>query len=402
MVQILRPLPPPRAWLPPLRPDGSVPVDLLALLPEEIEAYIDSLGEPRYRARQIIAWLHGRAVHDLQQITVLPQSVRERLAQDSFVPVPEIVRRQADPVDGTVKYLLRLTDGETVETVLMRYRFGYSLCVSSQVGCRMGCRFCASTIGGLRRNLGASEMVAQLQVAQRDLRQGLGADPPFDRVSRIVVMGMGEPLENLDAVLRFLSLAHLPEGYGIGWRHLTVSTSGLVPAIDRLAQEQMPITLAVSLHAPNDAVRDRLMPINRRYPLDVLIAACRRYQEATGRRLTFEYVLIAGVNDLPEHARELADLLRGLLCHVNLIPLNPVAERALVPTSHRATATFAALLRGAGVPATVRRQLGTSIDAACGQLRHRTLASGNDAESRQERPTDGIASGGLFDTGQRG
>ena len=350
-----------------------------------------------------------------------------------------LLARQADPVDGTVKYLFRLGDGHTVETVLMRYRYGYTACISSQVGCRMGCRFCASTIGGLTRNLSPGEMVEQLLAVNRDLadptRRGdvrlfpvpspdvLAAGPHragthrsaenrvgqtvsdrrvpaadcapaapdpgslssqsgsgsgdrapeagWDRVSRLVVMGMGEPLENLEAVLSFLRVAHELEGAGIGWRHMTVSTSGLVPGIEALAACALPITLAVSLHAPNDELRDFLVPVNRRYPLAALLPACRAYVERTHRRLTFEYVMISHVNDLAEHARELTKLLRGLQCHVNLIPLNPVRERDLHCSTPEAMERFRAVLHGAGIPATVRRQLGLTIDAACGQLRRR-------------------------------
>ncbi len=381
----LRPLTAPPEWHPELP-------DLLGLMPDEVTVLIEGMGYPAYRARQLLQWLHGHALTDPRLITVLPAELRKRLGSETFIACPEVAARQADAVDGTVKYLFRLADGETVETVLMRYRFGYSLCVSSQVGCRMGCRFCASTIGGLRRNLRASEMVAQVLAVQRDLLGGKVSAPPpepgeqppeedqaagprFDRISRIVVMGMGEPLENLEAVVRFARIVHLPEGCGIGWRHITVSTSGLVPAIDQLREEGLPITLAISLHAPNDELRDRLMPINRRYPLAQLMPVCRRYQEATGRRLTFEYVMIGGTNDLHEHALELGRMLRGMICHVNLIPLNPVKERPeLKPSAPEAMEAFRSVLRGQGIPATVRRQLGTSIDAACGQLRRRVGA----------------------------
>jgi 23S rRNA (adenine2503-C2)-methyltransferase len=393
----LRPLPPPRTWRPPTGPDGQPLIDVKGMLPAELGALCASWGEPAYRGRQLFAGLHGRGARTFGAITVLPTPLRRRLEAVATPQVFRLLARRADPADGTVKYLFGLDDGETVETVLMRYRFGYSACVSSQVGCRMGCRFCASTIGGRVRNLTAGEMAEQVVALNRELGDarlrgdpeafppGDGADaaegdpaagPPgpgarFDRVGRVVVMGMGEPLENLEAVLRFLRLIHEPEGCGIGWRHMTVSTSGLVAGIDALAEARMPVTLAVSLHAPNDELRDRLVPLNRRHPLAELLAACRRYVRATGRRITFEYVLLGGVNDLPEHARELARLLRGLQCHINLIPYNPVPERPFRASTPAATERFRGLLRGAGVPATVRRQLGLGIDAACGQLRRR-------------------------------
>jgi 23S rRNA (adenine2503-C2)-methyltransferase len=344
-------------------------VDLKRMLPDELAGLLAAQGEPGYRARQLFAWMHGHGARSFAEMSSLPRSLRERLAAVGELGVLEPVTRQQDPGDGTVKLLLRLHDGNTVETVRMRYSYGHSACVSSQVGCHVGCRFCASAIGGLVRNLTASEMIEQVILCNRDL----AAFEPGARIARVVVMGMGEPMENLPEVLRFLRLAHEPDGCGIGWRHMTVSTSGLVPGIDALAAEDLPITLAVSLHAPNDEVRSRLVPLNRRYPLAELLPACRRYVEATGRRLTFEYVLIGGVNDLPEHARELARLVRGLLCHVNLIPLNPVAGRGLRPSPPAAMADFRRILRQAGIPATLRRQLGTSIDAACGQLRRRAL-----------------------------
>jgi len=382
----LRPAP---TWAGPAGPGGPLP-DAKGLLPEELSALFVSWGEPGYRGLQAFEWLHGKGARSFSEMTVLPAGLRaaaaERLSPTTF----RVLARQVDRQDGTVKYLFELGDGATVETVLMRYRYGYSACVSSQVGCRMGCRFCASTLEGLRRNLLAGEMAEQLALLNRDLAEH-GDDPEwfpvppavddgeeqeapagFRRVSRLVVMGMGEPLENLEAVVRFLQLAHEPAGAGIGMRHMTVSTSGVVPGIDALAEAELPITLAVSLHAPNDALRDTLVPLNRRYPLASLLGACRRYAERTGRRLTFEYVLISGVNDLPEHARELGRLLRGLPAHVNLIPLNPVPEWGLEPSTAEATARFQGLVYGAGLPVTLRRQLGTAIDAACGQLRRRT------------------------------
>ena len=375
-------------WAGPPADDGTPRLDIRGMPPAEMADLMRVWGQPAYRAQQIFAALHGRVVRRFADIHVLPSGLRAELAARATDAGLTPEARQTDPGDGTVKYLFRLADGNTVETVLMRYRYGYSVCVSSQVGCRMGCTFCASTLGGLARNLQAGEIAEQIDYINQEL-EACGAEgtlaerfpvPPderpdpgarFDRVARLVVMGMGEPMENLDEVVRFLRVAHEGTGAGIGWRHMTVSTSGLVPGIDRLAALDLPLTLAVSLHAPNDELRNRLVPLNRRYPLAELLPACRRYAEATGRRLTFEYVLIGGVNDLPEHARELGRLLRGTSCHVNLIPLNPVAERQLRASSPEAAARFRGLLRGAGIPATIRRQLGTAIDAACGQLRRR-------------------------------
>ena len=362
------------------------------MLPEELAALMAAWGEPAYRGRQLFGALHARGARSFGGIHTLPSALRARLEREATLHAARLLERQVDRADGTVKYLLELGDGETVEAVLMRYHYGYSACVSSQVGCRMGCRFCASTLGGLRRNLRASEMAEQVALLNADLAAHAADSDAFPvpageqaggpgRIARLVVMGMGEPLENLDAVVRFLRLVHEPDGAGIGWRHLTVSTSGLVDGIDRLAELALPLTLAVSLHAPNDTLRDRLVPLNRRFPLQTLLPACRRYAQHTGRRLTFEYILIAGVNDLPEHARELGRLLRGLSCHVNLIPMNPVPERELFASPPEAVARFGGLLRGAGLAVTVRRQLGAGIAAACGQLRRQRDAAAVGAPS---------------------
>ena len=376
----VRPLSPPPGWDGPVGPGGRALPDVKEMLPEELAAFMAAWGEPAYRGRQLFGALHGRGVRSFGEIHTLPAALRTRLERETTLHAARLLERQVDRGDGTVKYLLALGDGETVEAVLMRYHYGYSACISSQVGCRMGCRFCASTLGGLRRNLRASEMAEQVALLNFDLAAHASDPEAFpvpageapgghDRISRLVVMGMGEPLENLDAVVRFLRVVHAPEGAGIGWRHLTVSTSGLVDGMDRLTELALPLTLAVSLHAPNDALRDRLVPLNRRFPLHTLLPACQRYAERTGRRLTFEYILIDRVNDLPEHARELGRLLRGLSCHVNLIPMNPVPERALFASPPEAVARFRGLLRGAGLAVTVRRQLGAGIAAACGQLR---------------------------------
>ena len=392
----LQPLAPPPIWQAPHDSQGQPRLDVRGMPADDMAEMLRAWSHPGYRGRQLFAALHGQGVRAFQEAHVLPAALRAELDDRAVASFLVLEARQCDPGDGTVKYLFRLADGNTIETVLMRYRYGYSVCVSSQVGCRMGCTFCASTLGGLARNLAAGEMAEQIDFINGELAAAARQDrlaeefpvPPderpdpgarFDRIARLVVMGMGEPLENLDEVVRFLRVTHDGAGAGIGFRHMTVSTSGLVPQIDRLAELDLPVTLAVSLHAPNDELRNRLVPLNRRYPLAELMPACRRYAEATGRRLTFEYVLIGGVNDLPEHARELGRLLRGLTCHVNLIPLNPVTERQLRPSTADAAMRFRGLLRGAGIPATTRRQLGTAIDAACGQLRRKRMAPGEPA-----------------------
>lgn len=343
---------------------------VLGLTRKELADRLAGLGAPAYRAGQVMRWVYRRGARDFSEMTDLPEAFRGQLAE-----VAEVGRLQAMAVqraaDGaTAKLLVRLGDGETVETVLLKHDYGTSVCVSSQVGCGMGCRFCASTRGGLVRNLRAGEMLAEVLEAQE-------AGGPGVRVSHVVVMGMGEPLANLEAVLRFLELLHSEDGLGISYRHMTVSTCGLVPQIGRLADEWLPLTLAVSLHAPNDELRSKLMPINRRYPLAELILACRSYAERTGRRVTFEYALVDGENDHPAEARELCRLLSGMLCHVNLIPLNEVPETGLERSSSARVEQFRSILAGAGVPVTVRREMGGEIEAACGQLRHRATEVGS-------------------------
>ena len=297
-------------------------------------------------------------------MTNLPKALRQQLAQQYLLTVPQLERKQRSKQDGTVKFLWRLHDGNTVESVLMHYSYGASLCISTQVGCRMGCTFCASTLGGLVRNLQAGEMLDQVLFAQKEERV---------RISHIVLMGMGEPLDNYEQVVRFLRLVSHPDGLQVSLRHISLSTCGLVDQIDRLAGEKLPITLSVSLHCPDNEGRSRIMPVNRRYPLEELMRACRDYFRRTGRRISYEYTMIAGVTDAPEQARRLARLLRGQPAHVNLIPLNPVAERHLRGSSRSQIQRFAGILEQAGVTATVRRRLGPDIDASCGQLRQRRM-----------------------------
>ncbi len=329
-------------------------------LPELSEA-LKAMGQPAFRARQLYTWLH-RGARSYEEMTNLPAALRERLEREAPILPPTVVRRQESARDGTIKYLWQLADGNCVETVLMRYHYGNTVCISTEVGCRMGCAFCASTIGGLVRRLEPSEMLDEVLFTQVD--SGLP-------ISHIVLMGIGEPLDNFDNVMRFLELVNSPEGMNISMRHISLSTCGLVPKIDELAKRKLQLTLSVSLHAPNDAIRDTIMPVNRAYPSEALLDACRRYYQATSRRISFEYAMIDGVNDSVENAKELIRRLRGLPAHFNLIPLNHVEESPLKPSSRAAVAAFQKTLEDAGIPATVRRTLGGDIDASCGQLRRK-------------------------------
>ena len=329
-------------------------------LPELSEA-LKAMGQPAFRARQLYTWLH-RGARSYEEMTNLPAALRERLEREAPILPPTVVRRQESARDGTIKYLWQLADGNCVETVLMRYHYGNTVCISTEVGCRMGCAFCASTIGGLVRRLEPSEMLDEVLFTQVD--SGLP-------ISHIVLMVIGEPLDNFDNVMRFLELVNSPEGMNISMRHISLSTCGLVPKIDELAKRKLQLTLSVSLHAPNDAIRDTIMPVNRAYPSEALLDACRRYYQATSRRISLEDAMIDGVNDSVENATELIRRLRGLPAHFNLIPLNHVEESPLKPSSRAAVAAFQKTLEDAGIPATVRRTLGGDIDASCGQLRRK-------------------------------
>ncbi|KEO81953.1 ribosomal RNA large subunit methyltransferase N [Tumebacillus flagellatus] len=342
--------------------EAKPPLQLLAMKLEELEAFVQELGQPKFRAKQIFTWLHQKRVTSVDEMSNLPQAFRELLKSKAAVTTMKEVTRQVS-VDGTIKWLWELHDGATIETVLMRHDYGNSVCVSSQVGCRMGCTFCASTLGGLVRHLSAGEIVEQLLNVQRFLDEEEG------RVSSVVMMGSGEPLENYDAAMKFVDLINDPNGLGIGARHITISTVGLVPAIRRLADEKRQITLAISLHATRDEIRSAMMPINRAFSIDQLLDACKYYFKQTGRRLSFEYALVGGQNDKLEHARELAGLLGHLDCHVNLIPVNYVPERGYTRTPKEQIRAFVAELQRLGVNATVRREKGHDIAAACGQLR---------------------------------
>lgn len=337
-------------------------VELLGLRVDEIAAFLGEMGQPRYRAVQVTEWIYKKLKTSFDEMTNLPKQLRQELGLRARIMNLEVLEQKEDP-SGAVKMLLRLEDGDCVEGVLLKHNYGTSVCVSSQLGCRMGCAMCASTIGGLKRNLTPAEMCAQVLAAERTAR-GIGR-----RVSHIVVMGIGEPLDNYESVIKFLRVMNQPEGMNISLRRMTVSTCGYVPNILKLAREGMPVTLSVSLHSPFDEVRDRLVPINRKYPLAELIAACRRYFEETGRRVTFEYTLIKDVNDSIEDASALARLVKGMPCHVNLIPLNPVPERPYEKPEPEQVKKFAQHLSHLGINVTVRREMGLGAQAACGQLR---------------------------------
>ncbi len=334
-------------------------IDLRSLSTEELTQQLTSRGFPAFRAKQIRQWL-DRGVTDYEQMTNLPKDLRAILAELYSVPSVKILRKLVSEIDGTVKYLFGLDDGETVESVLMNYKHGWSQCLSTQVGCKMGCTFCATGMGGFVRNLSAAEMMAQIEAAQKDT--GV-------RVSSIVLMGMGEPLDNYDQVVRFLRMLGEEGGVHIGMRHISLSTCGLVPGIYRLMKEQIPLTLSISLHAPNDEIRSRSMPVNNRWSMDELLAACREYIKATGRRISFEYAMIDGVNDSDACAEELAARLKGMLCHVNLIPVNAVEGKQQQRSSRDRIRSFVSVLESKGINVTVRRTLGADINASCGQLR---------------------------------
>jgi 23S rRNA (adenine2503-C2)-methyltransferase len=338
--------------------------DILSLNRDEMGAWMQRQGWPRYRGNQLFGALWRQRAATYEQISSWPKELRQTMSERAPFYRLQAVTVQKDR-DGTRKILARLWDGQQVEIVVLPHNYGYSVCVSSQVGCNMGCKFCASGILKRTRNLTAGEMLDQVRLAN-DLIS------PEDRIiSRVDLMGIGEPLDNYDNVIRFIKVAHDSQGFNLGYRHFTVSTSGLVPDIYRLAREHLPITLAVSLHAPNDALRSRLMPVNKAYPIDRLIAASKFYFEETGRRVSFEYALLAGINDSGEMAHQLADLLQGLSCHVNLIPWNPVPEHPFQPSQKKLVEEFQRIVQNRGISCTIRKEMGQDIEAACGQLRRR-------------------------------
>ena len=333
--------------------------DIKAMLPDEIAAALAELGEPKYRAKQVFQWL-ARGVESFDEMTDVSKKLRETLKREFFITKLKMLRKQVSSIDGTIKYLWELPDGNAVETVVMQYRHGNTICISSQVGCRQGCAFCASTIGGLIRGLESSEMLNEVLYSERE--SGL-------KISNIVLMGIGEPLDNFDNVIRFLRLVNHPDGENIGMRHISLSTCGLTERFDELADLNLQLTLSVSLHAPDDETRSRIMPANRGRGVEQLISACSRYYEKTGRRISFEYAMIDGVNDTPYHAKLLAQHAKRVCAHVNLIPLNHVEERQFAPSTPEHMKAFIRILEEAGVNVTVRRRLGSDVDASCGQLR---------------------------------
>ena len=336
-------------------------MNIRSMTQPELAAICKELGQPAFRAKQVYVWLH-KGVRSYDEMTNIPKAFREALAEKYPILPPKVVRKQESQKDGTIKYLWQLSDGNCVETVLMRYHYGNTVCISTEVGCRMGCAFCASTIGGLVRKLEPFEMLDEVLFTQLD--SGLP-------ISHIVLMGIGEPLDNFDNVMRFLELVNSEEGMNISMRHISLSTCGLVHMIDRLAEKKLQLSLAISLHGPNDEIRSKIMPVNKAYDIETLLSACRRYYAATSRRIHFEYAMIQGVNDSEDNARELLRRLRGLPAHVNMIPLNHVEESPLKPSTKAAVARFQKILEDGGVPATVRRTLGSDIDASCGQLRRK-------------------------------
>ncbi len=337
-------------------------INLLNLTPEELSDLLGSWGEPAFRAGQLFDWLHQKRAATFDEMSNLPKSLRSKLKEHCTTGSLNLKKRLVSTIDGTVKYLYGLEDGAAVEGVVMRYRHGNSLCISTQVGCRMGCGFCASTLGGLVRDLSAGEMLGEVYAAARDLPDG-------EKIGSVVLMGIGEPLDNFDNVCKFLDLLSHPKGFGMSLRHVSLSTCGLVDGIYRLAEKKYPLTLSVSLHAPEDDMRSALMPVNRKYNIDTLLTACRDYFATTGRRVSFEYALIHGKTDSVQQARRLATLLKGMNCHVNLIPHNAVREREFSRSTPRAVREFQQELEKAGITATVRRELGADVMAACGQLR---------------------------------
>lgn len=344
-------------------------MDIKSMTLPELQEEMAAIGEKSFRAKQLYEWIHVRQARSFDEMTNLSVALRERCRERYDLTTLQVVRMQESKLDGTRKYLFELKDGNLVESVFMRYKHGNSVCISSQVGCKMGCRFCASTLDGWERNLTPAEMLDQIYAITQDTKE---------RVSNVVVMGTGEPLDNYDNLLRFISLLTDENGLHISQRNVTVSTCGLVPEIYKLAQEKLQITLALSLHATTDEKRRKLMPIANQYSIAELMEACQNYFEQTGRRLTFEYSLVGGVNDTPEDARELCAQVKPLNCHVNLIPVNPIRERDYVQSETKAIQAFKGKLERSGIQVTVRREMGRDIDGACGQLRRRVLAREED------------------------
>lgn len=350
--------------------DGRV--DLKSLNSKELIEYIESLGEKKFRANQLYQWMHEKLVTDFDECLNLPVKLRDNLKENAYLMALEPIRVQTSQIDGTQKYLFKLYDGNLIESVLMKYHHGNSVCISSQVGCKMGCRFCASTLDGCVRNLSPSEMLDQVYRIQ---------SISGERVSNIVIMGSGEPMDNYDNVVKFLELINSEKGLNISLRNLTVSTCGLVPKIRELADLELQITLAISLHAPNDELRKTMMPIANKYSIKEIMDACRYYLDKTGRRISFEYSLVKGVNDTRECASQLIELVSGLNCHINLIPVNPIKERDYEQSNKDAIMAFKNKLEKCGINVTIRREMGRDIDGACGQLRKSYMEDSHESSS---------------------
>jgi len=334
--------------------------DIKSLFPEEISSMLSEMGEPSFRGRQIFKWLHEKKAESFDEMTDLPLKLRDKLKEEVKISNINIVEKKVSSKDNTVKYLFGLDNDNIIESVLMDYSFGSSVCVSTQAGCRMGCSFCASTLSGLSYNLLAGEMLSEVYKISKDTGK---------QIKSVVLMGSGEPLDNYENTLKFIKLINSPDGMNLGQRHITLSTCGLVDKIYTLAEEELQITLAVSLHAPNDEIRNSLMPISKKHKMDNLLLACKRYADKTKRRITFEYALIKDVNDSEKCAYELAERLKNILCHVNLIPINDVKEKNYIKSSPETIRNFARILELKGIETTIRRKLGSDINAACGQLR---------------------------------
>ncbi len=338
-------------------------VNLLDYTIDELKGLLEGMGQQKFRAKQVFEWLH-KGVKDIDEMTNLSKPLRQSLGDASYIGKLEILDKLVSEIDGTVKYLFKLDDGNAVESVLMEYKHGLTVCLSSQVGCRMGCKFCASTGIGFVRNLSAGEMLDQVLSIQKD---------SGERIGNIVIMGIGEPLDNYKNVVKFLRLVNDPAGLNIGSRHMTISTCGLVPELIKLSKENMQINVSISLHAPNDNIRSEIMPVNKKYPIDKIIEACKIYTGETGRRITFEYAVIAGLNDSRENALDLAHRIKGMLCHVNLIPVNPVQGTDFRQSTRQLNMQFKEILEKYGIETTIRRELGSDINAACGQLRRSNI-----------------------------
>ena len=336
--------------------------DILSMTFDELSGEFSALGIPKFRAKQIYEWLHKHLAGDYDEMLNIPKNLREELKEKLPILNCKIEKKQVSKIDGTVKYLFRLHDGDYVESVVMKYKYGYTICVSSQVGCKMGCAFCASTLGGFQRSLNAGEILSQLYTAQKDIGE---------RISHIVLMGMGEPLDNFDNVMRFIELVTDEKGVNISMRNISLSTCGIIPGINELLDKHLQLTLSISLHAPDNEIRSQIMPVNKKYPVDDLLKVCRKYTKETSRRISFEYSMLSGFNDTDECARLLASKLKGMLCHVNLIPVNEVAESPYKPSTPERIEKFIDILSKNGINATVRRKLGSDIDASCGQLRQK-------------------------------